>query len=321
MKKVAIKSGYKVRLNWQWLDENYQDGTELCYLQTLTQYEKKVLVGMQEGSLLDKLKYKELIVPEYIQAIDIDGDQTTVADYMKIPDTVLYIGNIDANKGYIVDSDNMYYATESKGILTNKKGTEFIGIPCEIESLTIPSKVTKVNLTAKNQIRTLNLKANSLEKILELSYENLSDCKIVVFDKILEEYIEQNYKKIAKGDNICVASSEDPSTTYTVKNGAILSNHGALWKMLATGNSSATLSGEVKSIQKNAFSGTEDITSIILSKDGEIVEFEKECLNGSNIGTIRCYTQEQFDAVTKQIMRRRLKLQKSVTGLLQIVRS
>lgn len=302
-KKVSLEAGYKVKLLYEWLDENYQsDGSMLCYMQTLTGYDKNVLVGMREGSLLDKIKYKELIIPKYIQSINMDKDQETYADYVKIPDTVVYIDNcVDAKKGYIVDSDNPYFSSNTEGILTNKKGTEFLGVPSGIKEITIPKKITKLALTSKNSLHTINLKADAVEKIPEISYENLSNCKIIVSDKILDKYIQENYKQFSKGTNICVASLKEPEITYTVKSDAIVSNQGRLRKMLNTGRTSENLSSEISTIAENAFSEAKDVESITLPEDGSLVDLEKGCFNGSNIKSIRCYDKKQFDNIAGQI--------------------
>lgn len=305
MDNVPLKDGYKVKLLDKWLNSNYQEDKgsdgELSYLQSLVGYEKKNLVGMQEGSLLDQIKYKELIVPEYIQSIDIDEEQEIETDYMKIPETVLVVGNTGkVTKGYIVDSQNPNYTVTKDGILMNKKETEIAGIPYEKESVSVPSKVTKVILNSKNKIHTLTLQADEIETIPEIDYGKLSDCKIVVPDSVLNQYVRNNYKKLFSNTGNCVASVENPELTYTVKKGAIVSERGGLRKMMDVVGSNANLSKDISTIQKDAFSDAPNITSIILMKDG-LVTFEKGSLNNSNIEVIRCYTQEQFYSVKEQL--------------------
>ena len=122
---------------------------KFIYMQTLTGYEG------DPGSVLE--------VPKYVQAVDMGTENTLhEVDYIKIPDTVLYVNTknyseqpegtqtavkgITVKKSYIVDADSTAYAATADGILTNADGSAYLGIPYDMTELTVPKNVEKVML-------------------------------------------------------------------------------------------------------------------------------------------------------------------------------
>ena len=128
---------------------------KFIYMQTLTGYEG------DPGSVLE--------VPKYVQAVDMGTENTLhEVDYIKIPDTVLYVNTknyseqpegtqtavkgITVKKGYIVDADSTAYAATADGILTNADGGAYLGIPYDMIELTVPENVEKVMLRERNYV-------------------------------------------------------------------------------------------------------------------------------------------------------------------------
>ena len=109
-----------------------------------------------------------------------------------------------------------------------------------MEKLTVPETVTKVSLTADNNLSELYLEARTLDLMPEISYQNLHGCKTIIDDNLLNAFLEQNYKA-AEGNDNTVAAEENPEITYTVQNEGIVSNERKLRKILNTGRTSYVL--------------------------------------------------------------------------------
>lgn len=305
--KIPLDSRYTAKLVYEWMSDNYEVGDQymnLCYLQTLTGFTDKAQEAYYIGT--DKRQYRKVSVPEYIQAVIIDAGAGLNTDYLEIPDTVLYIedteGGLDVDQGYLVSSGNRNYSATKEGVLTNKDQTSYLAIPHKMEKLTVPETVTKVSLTADNNLSELYLEARTLDLMPEISYQNLHGCKTIIDDNLLNAFLEQNYKA-AEGNDNTVAAEENPEITYTVQNEGIVSNERKLRKILNTGRTSYVLPNSVKVIQNGAFEGVEGTSTLIMPGNGSTVELEAECLSDSRIEIIRCYSQEQYDSVQEQLQK------------------
>lgn len=306
---VPISDEYIAELRLLWMSDDYEVGNQynnLCYLQTLVNVGKDAIQEETRGHhWFMNQRYDVLEIPKYIQAVMIEDGSDIKVDYLKIPDTVLYIedteNSIQVDKGYEVESDNPRYASLKDGILTNKEKTEFLNIPYELESLTISDKVTKVNISAKNKISKLEIQASSMNELPELNYDNLADCEVFVQDQILEEYLEQNADVFTKESNRCVVAQENKEITYQVENNAIVSNQGKIRRALKTGGSTLTLSSNMKSVEDGALESVSRVETIVMPKNGQNVIFEEGCFRGSELKTIRCYTEKQYQSVEKQL--------------------
>ena len=306
---VPISDEYIVKLKLLWMSDNYEVGNQydnLCYLQTLVNVGKEAIQEETRGHhwFFDQ-RYEVLAIPKYIQAVMIEDENNIKVDYLKIPDTVLYIedteNSIQVEKGYEVEDNNPRYASLKDGILTNKEKTEFLNIPYELESLTISDEVTKVNISAKNKISKVEIQASSIDELPELNYDNLSDCEVLVQDQILEEYLEQNADVFTKESDMRVVAQENKETAYYVENNAIVSNQGKIRRALKTGGSTLTLSSDMKSVEEGALESISRVETIVMPKNGQNVAFEEGCFRGSKVKTIRCYTEKQYQSVEKQL--------------------
>ena len=240
-----------------------------------------------------------------MQAININPDSGLAADYLAVPDTVYYIETLNdglrVDKGYQVDENNPVYASNEEGILTNKAGTELIGIPYDAEKVTAAKEVTKIRISAENQIKELHLETDEIEDLPSANYEYLNHCKIIVKDEMLEEFLQTYSAVLAKGVDNCVASEEEPDVTYTVKDDTIVSSDGVLRRVLKADRTSIQLSNDVDVIGDFAFANAPNITTLILPQSGTAVSLEADALAKSGIETVRCYTMTQYRVLKEQL--------------------
>lgn len=306
---VPLNENYTVQLKGYWLTDEYEvnpvTGENYGYLQTLTNFADKAVIRMKDGSFFDRIRYDEVVVPKYVQAVEIDPSANLEVDFLKIPDTVLYLADsgtgLHVNKGYLVDEDNPNYQSTEDGVLLNKAGMEMLGIPYELESLTIPETITKAALPSDNQISEIELLAESEKGLPELNYKNLKNCKLIVAESFMEDYLQHNNSLIRQGTGVCVASADSPDITYTMKNGVILSNTGSVRRIVSNDNVSVAMPNETKNIEENAFSKGAGIQTLIMPKNGNILHLKAGSLKGSDIAEIWCYSQRQYDAVQKEL--------------------
>ncbi|MBU5481091.1 leucine-rich repeat domain-containing protein [Blautia sp. MSJ-19] len=301
---VALDSAYTVRFVLQWMSDTYDVGKEysnLTYLQTLTNCTEKAITTELDADGMHRI----LTVPQYVQAVIFDADADKEIDYLEIPDTVFYVdnssGGLRIRKGYRVSSDNLKYQALENGVLADKTGTSYLGIPYDMQTLTVPETVNKVLLTKENQISVLELRAEILDEMPQISYENLSNCKTVVKNDLLNTFMEQNSTVFSQDQNNTVAAEDAPDITYTIKNEGIISNDGKLRRVLHTGRSSFSMPNGTCVIQEGAFNGIGGLTTLNLPQDGKAVTLEKNCFADSDLATIRCYSAEQFYKIADQI--------------------
>lgn len=299
-------SKYTARIVYEWMSDNYEVDKQydnLCYLQTLTGFTEKAQEAYYNG--IDRRRYSKVTVPEYIQAVIIDTGSDLTTDYLELPDSVLYVedtyNGLEVDEGYLVGSGNLNYSATEEGVLANKDQTSYLAIPCKMEELTVPDTVKNVSLTSDNNLEELRLEARTMDLMPEISYQSLHDCKTIIDDTLLDDFTEKNCKALAAGKNNTVASEEEPEITYTVQNEGIISNEGELRRVLHTGRKTYILSNNVTTVQEGAFESRDGISVILMPRNGNTVEMEAGCLSGSQIRTIRCYSEEQYDSVLEQI--------------------
>ena len=308
-KNVPLSDDYIVKVKSQWMSDDYQVGfaySNLSYLQTLTDFRSTAIHNFQGNGFWDWLLYNELEVPKYVQAVVLDdSEETRSVDYLKLPDTVLYVedtgSSLHVNYGYIVDENNRNYTASADGLLWNKAKTEIAAVPYRRTSLTVPDSVEKVQISTDNQLEEITLEADTLDKMPDLTYKNLKNCKIIVKDDLLESFLIENYAKVALGEGNCVAESSDPDVTYTITNRMIINNEGEVCKVLSNGSKTLALPDTAGQINKDALKDVPEIDTLILPKNGRVVTLEQGCLEGSSISSIQCYSKKQYDAVEREL--------------------
>lgn len=291
---VALDERYQVKLTFQWPD----GADDFGYYQTLTGYDD---TNAEDASVFRfwNAQGKTLTVPKYIQALDLEEDADITVANIEIPETVLCIksgaGSLTVQDCWKVDENNPCYTSSEDGLLMNKEETQILDVPTKITELTVSSGIEKVQLSGTNALHMIHLEGLKADEIPEISYSSLQNCKILVDDEQLDEYLMEQSTSIALGDDVTVATKETPDVTYTMKRAGIVSSEGELRKALA-GGSTLKLDADIRSIGAGAFSDTEGLTTLIMPENGTIV-FEDGWLEGSSIDTILCYTEEQQESL------------------------
>lgn len=317
---VPLSDEYKAVMKNYWLDDNFQpdlsDG-KLYNLQTMTDYEKKSLLGKSQK------EYLQVDVPKHMQAVDMEEDADLKVEYLSVPDTVVYVNGssqgLTVDQGYIVDEDNPYYTATDEGILTNKAEMEYQAIPAKIRELSVPENVTKVNLLGNNNVSVLKFKTDSIEQIPELEFSQTDmwgdvtlkgqNCEVIVKDALLNDFIEKNKEHFIDHNTSTgyanfksIASEEEPDVVYTVaSDGQVKGNNAALRKVIDTGRSTVQLNSDTKYVMENAFDGIASVNRLQMPDNGESIELEKNCFAGSSIKNILCYSEEQYNYVAGRL--------------------
>lgn len=310
--RVPLDSHYTVKMQNFWMSDDGKDfGLQyrnLCHLQTLTDFNENGFDKLDAASgsgWSEKHRCETLRVPKYVQAVVVDSDSGLAANYLEVPDTVIYIETVTdglrVDKGYRVDENNAYYAATDEGMLTSKDGTQLLGIPYEMEKVSVAEDITKVNISAENKISELHLTAENAENFPIANYEYLNHCKVIVKDDLLEDFLQQNQAALVKGIGNCIAAEEEPDVTYTVKDDMIISNTGELRRVLKADRTSIQLSSEIQTIGSEAFKNAPNVVNLMLPQSGEVINLEENALSGSGLQSIRCYTMKQYHSMKKQL--------------------
>lgn len=299
---VDLDSSYTVQIALQWMSEDYDVGYEysnLCYLQTLTDFDDKSVVRSNKAKHSSKLS-----IPKYIQAVDIDTNKDIIVDYLDVPDTVLYINTVGSGlkvyEGYNVNSNNIRYCSVNDLLMNNKK-TEILGIPLKIKSIDVGKEITKVNIPGDNALTKISLKADSLENMPTINFDNLSNnCVLEVKNSLWENFLIENKNAISE-HNLFVSSASKPEVSYTIANNMIISNGGAVHSVFDNGSATLYLPDGATSIESGAVDGNENATSLVMPSNGNVVDFDKNSLKGSTIKTVICYSDKQFNSALKNV--------------------
>lgn len=306
---VPLSNRYSVQLKVYWMREDGTidpDASDLVYLQTLTAYNPSG--GQNDSSLcgwIQKLWSHRVVVPKYVQAIDINASEGLEADILEIPDTVMSVKNQDGslrvNNKYIVDKDNQWYASTEDGILMDKEETEILGIPYKMKKISVPENITKVSVGEENQLKELIFEETDLDHLPQITLQNLQNCHVTVDENILETFLKENRTFFTAASGNTVSSAQNRDVSYFVENSGMISTDGTLRKVFTAGNTSVVLSDYVKSVGKSALANVADASILQLPQTGRKVTLEKDCLAGSGIQIIRCFSEKQYDEALKDL--------------------
>lgn len=246
----------------------------------------KVPRGFDKVSFSDACEVDDIAIPSTVLSIDAAGDELKV------------------RRAYKVDPDNALYAATSDGVLTDKSGTEYYGIPTGMKRLVVPAGVTSVQIPAGSALKSVIIQATedgSLPAIGDLS--NLHDCNFVVEDGLAQEFIAEHVDAFGAATGNTVSLASRPDTKMSVDQGVITSGS-KVWSVADTGSSWVEV-GDVGSqgatvIGANCFADDPSAFTLVLSGAGSYT-FEDGCFDGSDIGTIACATQAQLDYVERRL--------------------
>lgn len=185
--------------------------------------------------------------------------------------------NFIVNDAYVVDKDNIKYASTDDGMLTNKDVTEIFGIPYKVEEIKIPKTVKKVNLDISNNISVIHIEAETPEELPAVNYEKLKNCKIIVKDSVFDYFVENNQNVITSATGNKVMKESDNNESFTYKNGFVIDNNNRLCKILSKDNKIISLISDIEVVKKGVFDDVKSVTAVIMPNDNSLIKFEKGC--------------------------------------------
>ncbi len=297
---TELDEGYSVRLQNYQLQFGDDETVYASTLQTLVNVDESALASDGEAEL-------ELTVPEGVQAVDDARDDLTRATAcslgtVELPASALYYntdGPFIVQERYTVDEGSASYASTGSGILTNKDGSTYAGIPAADEELDVPSGVRRVQVQQVNSLNLITVHGTDGEAPT-LQTDNLRNCALVVDDDIFDAFIEANYAALtACGDGgLLMSRASDPEAYYTCLDGMIYSKDDLV---RVNNNGSNTVFVQTSTtIKTGAFEGTTDVSYLVLFSDGDYV-LEPDSLAGGNIATIFCFTEKQAAGIEAQL--------------------
>lgn len=286
-------------------------------------WETQTLTGFDD-SVLDRTESENgtLTVPDYIQAVALEDEVTpistqsaygdeysdvcssNVADYFKIPASVVYIRNDGCGnvlKGYIVDEDNPNYAATEDGILTNSDKTEYLAVPVLTESVTVPDTVEKVNLP---QGYSGTVVIEPTETLPEINFDSMIDGKVAVSADMTNAIVKKYGVSLSKEQNtLCETDTEKE---YDVHDGYLTHDEDGetVLDRVVTDAIIYTMPEGVTKIGAEAFSssGTPNLQGILLMDDDTDISFDEDCFaNAGKTVDIICTTEEQVSKLQREL--------------------
>lgn len=306
---VPLDDRYTVKLEMVWLTDDYRQegnlGSNLCYLQTLTDVEERKPQLFQRMLRLFRQEENEtLTVPEYVQAVDIDEDAGLSVDYLAVPDSVILIeasDGLQVKKGYEVDAENPYYCSGEDGVLMDTEETTIYAVPYECGELTIPANIRKVRLTAQNQLRSIRLEQTQIQDLPQIDLNLLRDCNVIVPDELLETYLLDHRTQITQEKGLSVSAASDPALEYSVSEDTIQNSDGEICRLFPGEKDALVIPGGTTGIRSGVFDGNRNIKTLYFPEDGKTIRLEKGCFTGGGVETIYCYSSEQYESTLKQL--------------------
>lgn len=309
-----MPKGYTVRLT----NKNYGEENGGYYeWQTLTDFDESVLTTDENGETT-------LNVPEYVQAVALEGEtepaistyaargaqpgnelhgtacSDNVANYFVIPSTVDYIkndGSGNVMSGYIVDADNEKYAAVD-GILTDKDETEYISIPLAKESITVPEKITKVNLPDGYDGKVV-LEGGTLP---EINFENMLGGSVEVKDVDMMDKVVREYGK-ALSENQSAISIDGSEQSYEVHSDCLThmdEDGNTVLDRVITSAQTYTIPDNVQGIAPGAFAGSPQLQSILIPYDNDITLNAAIMRDNTNVEIV-CVNPKKAEELTEQL--------------------
>lgn len=295
---APVPDGCNVSPQMAWLDGI--DG--LCYLQTLTTTDSDSPVySLDEDDLVT------LTVPDGIQSIDASmGDRWIYADKIVIPACTLNINATDSAffvaKRYVVDGNNQAFSATDDGILTNKAGDEYLGVPLEIPELVVPEGITKVCLpnasTGDDTFNKVIIEAASEDTIPEIEFSPWEGHSFVIKDDLLGCFANKYHDYFAQDEGNVLSIESEPDTQLYYKD-SFMRTDDTLYTAVDSNATSLSVDEGVH-IRKGCFANNQALNTLLLSGNATPT-FEEGCFEGSSISEIICASEEQRSNVEQQL--------------------
>lgn len=313
---------YTIKLRHYYLSrdgENNDEG-ELCYLQTLTGYQKKA----DDGSVLR--------IPYYVQALDLADGTGLEVDAVTVPDTVVYIDpeGVNTRQGWIVSDENSSYCSDENRLLYNKAETKLLGMPGNLEELEVSVSMEQIQIPENNALRRLTLTGTGASKagtgisLPVVNLDVLSECRITLpareqlSGKALTAFLREHAEAFAR-DTGNTLSFKGEDASYTVQRGFLIDSDGRVCETLAP-QKTMQLPVGASVAAETAFADAGNLATLQMPCDGALTVFESGALENSSIAKIQCYTQEQQEEVLRQVRQQGLadRIQVTLENTLEI---
>ncbi len=293
---VDVPKGYSVVFRNQFIGKDFDaSGASTEFLALLQTLEKVDASAVKNGVLA---------VPQGVEAIRaVDGGIS--ADTIEVPRTTLYIdafaSGLQVKNAYEVAAENPAYAATADGILTSKDGTEYRAIPTGKKRIVVPASVTSVAVSSNNDLQSLVLQAETLDKMPHLDFSKLDGCCIALADGLLDDYVLANYDAL-EDTGVLVAKSSNSGFGYSVKNGLLCHGdelHHVIDAKVSPTDKALTVE-DAHCFKAGSFAGSRAVETLILGDDKHF-ELEDGCFADSNVSTIICKTEEQLEYVSAHL--------------------
>ena len=268
-------------------------------------YQFQTLAGVADGSPLVEEGEDGAVtvrVPEGFENVELDQDACLEADYLDLSRTVVRVETsgtcLRVERGYRVSDDNPVYAVDDQGVLTDKAGTEYYGVPAALKKLVVAEGVTSVKLPEACSLKQIVFEGG----IPAIDLSSVMNCNIVVNDgdaaAFLAEYASAFTAK--SGNTISLASR--PEVALSAESG-VLTHGSTVVKIADLGSSWAVLPGDADktvTLAARCLVGNETVDTIVFTGAGDC-ELDDGSLAGSTVSTIVCANERQAASVRRRL--------------------
>lgn len=296
---VEVPEGYSISTQFYWLNDNCQestDGMNLSYLQRLSDFDA-----------FDALEWDDdfnatLSVPYGVQAVDIDTYMSASVNRLLLPATTMVVHlvgtDLTVSDEFSVDPANPYLTSTENGILASKDGTKYIGVPANMEELTVPANVTSVQLQERNFTQRIVLEADSSSQLPSINLDSVSYCNIVIDDSSVGQFMQDYNAALNSQNGNTISFASAPDVQLQTAHGMLYSSDDLVF-VANTGSNTARVSGP-HTIKQGCFEGNTDVKTLVLTGQ-DAYTLEPGSLADSNVSTIVCYTNEQKQGIESQL--------------------
>lgn len=293
---VPTPEGWQVSCNFFWVnpDGYYRDddASVLWYLQTA------VGVPAAENGVLT--------VPQYIQAVDLDAVDT---DELHLSDTVLMVAGNSGNvhTSFTVDEENPQFSSCTAGplagLLLSKDRTAIYAIPGGCESLTLPDTVKNVYSVTGGIVRNLTVEATQTEKLPNIDESLLTGLEQLTAanTETLAALLAAHLDTIEEVSDLKLSCRELPNVRFWIQEDGLTGDNGIVYRLLREEAAVYTVPMGVKTLAAEACLGRENLQTLVLPVDGEILHLGKDSLRGTGLKTIYYSSEAQKLALQQEL--------------------
>lgn len=296
-KFVKVPSGCTAELTGK-----YVDGTGFFEFQTLVDVEDD-----SEAVHKSKNGKRTLRLPEGFQKIALETDECKEFDYLELPNSMLMVEGLGeslrVNKAFKVNDDNAVYGTTADGVLTNKAGTEYYGVPASLSTLVVPEGVTSVNLPQNEKLKKVVIEATDAAALPAFDLTDIKNCTFTVDESVANAFVSAYISAFSSKTGNAVVISSYPDMEISGNRGVLMAG-GDVVLVADTGSSWAfmdpPMTRETITLKDGCFSGNTGVDTLVLN-GSNAYRLDDGCLEDSNIKTIVCENADVADYVRSRL--------------------